>query len=246
MKSAKWTLLARVRRVLVNAPMTSAVFHLRRAAITLLPVLALGCADGGQTGEETTAACNETRSALEGDEDSALGFGADEVLATASAHDATLEWLVTDPAYGPESGTAELTLSLDALGSAAFVESRTLDGRAAYPCLDRVEVDVTVALGTSGGALDETFTGELHATEASVAALSHVFDDGDVEGTLSFDEASLAGREVKRITLDARFGEGALSGSLSAGIEHSFGETASFQELTIACFGGATERCPAR
>lgn len=223
--------------------MTSALLRLRRSAITLLPVFALGCASGGQTGEETTAACNETRTALETNEDSPLGFGADEVLATASANLATLEWFATDPTYGPESGTAELTLSLEATGTAAFVQSRTPDGREAFPCVDRVDVDVTVMLGTSGGALAETFPSTLRASQANLAELSHVFDGGDVDGTLSFDAASLADRKVTRITFDANFSDGAVSGALSAGIEQSFGDTVSFTDMTIACFGETTERC---
>lgn len=246
MKSAKWTLLTRARHVLVNSPMTSALLRLRRCAITLFPVFALGCASGGQTGEETSAACNETRTALEASEDSPLGFGAEEVLATASENTATLEWLATDPTYGPESGTAELTLSLEARGIAAFVEQRTLDGREAYPCFDHVEVDVTVTLGTSGGALAESFPSKLRASEANLAELSHVFDDGNVEGTLGFDAASLGDSRVTRITFDARFSEGALSGALSAGIEQSFGDTASFRDMTIACFGEPTAACSQR
>jgi hypothetical protein len=213
-------------------------------AVTLLFALAGGCA-GGQTGEETSLACHETQTPLGPYEDSSLGFGAADVLATASANHAALEWFATDPAYGPESGTSELSVSLEALGTARFVSSRTPDGREAYPCADRVEVDVAVMLGTSGGALAESFEDELHASESMSVQLSHVFENGDVDGTLSFDAASLAGRTLERITFDANFSSGALSGLLSAGIERVSGETASFQDLTIACFG-ATERCPQR
>jgi hypothetical protein len=213
----------------------------------LLPALALalGCADGGQTGEETTGACHETRAALEAGEDSPLGFGPDEVLAAESVRSATLEWLATDPPHSPESGTAELSMSLDPLGTAAFVRSRAADGRETYPCADRVEVDVRVTLATGGGALAENFEGKLRASEPAVAELSHVFKDGNLDGTLSFDAASLAGRKVTRVTFDASFGDAAVSGALSAGIEQVSGETVSFQELTIACFG-TTDRCPQR
>jgi hypothetical protein len=225
--------------------MTSILLRLRRPAATLLPLVALGCA-GGQTGEETTIACEETRAALEADEDSPLGFGAGEVLTAASASSVTLEWLATNPPHRPESGTAELSVSLEPLGAVVFVQSRATDGSQRYPCADRVEVDVRVALATSGGALAEMFESKLRASESTVAELSHAFEDGNVAGALAFDAASLAGRRVTRITFDGSFAEGALSGALSAGIEHVSGETASFQDLTIACFGGATERCPAR
>jgi hypothetical protein len=245
MKSANWTLLEQRRHVLVSSSMTRALPRLRRTAAVLLPALALGCA-GGQTGEETTLACKETRSTLEAGEDSPLGFGAEEVLAAASARSAPLEWLATDPPHMPESGTALLSLSLDPLGNAAFVESRTPDGREGYPCADRVEVDARVTLATSGGALAETFEGKVRATTSTAATLSHVFDGGNVDGTLSFDAASLGGRKVRRVTFDASFVDGVLSGVLSAGIEQSSGDTVSFQDLTIACFGGATERCPPR
>jgi hypothetical protein len=229
--------------VVVNAPMTSALLRLRRPAATLLPLLALGCASGGQTGEETTLGCHETRSALQVNEDSPLGFGAEEVLAAASPTSATLEWLATDPPHLPESGTAELSVSLDPLGTAAFVESRTPDGREAPPCVDYVEVSVRVTLATSGGALAETFDGKLRASEPSMVELSHLFENGDVDGTLRFDPASLAGRTVERVTFEASFADDALSGVLSAGIEQVSGETASFQDLIIACFGDATGRC---
>jgi hypothetical protein len=246
MKCANWTLPTPVPHVLVNAPMTSALRRLLRPAATLLPALALGCA-GGQTGEESgEPACRETRTALGAGEISPLGFGAEQVLATSSARSAPLEWLVTNPAYGPESGTAELTISLEPLGPAAFVQSRAPNGNEQYPCADRVEVDVEVTLATSGGALAETFRTKLRATDASVAEISHLFANGNVDGTLSFDTASLAGRKVKRITFEASFHDASLSGSLSAGIEQISGETASFQEPTIACFGGPTDRCPVR
>jgi hypothetical protein len=226
--------------------MTSALCPLRVPAATLFAALAFGCA-GGQTGEESgEPACHETRTALAADEDAPLGFGAGEVLAAASARSAALEWLVTDPPYGPEGGTSELTVSLDALGTAWFVRSRKRDGSESFPCWDRVDVDVAVMLATSGGALAESFEGELRAKESTVAELMHVFEDGDVDGTLSFDSASLAGRTVERITFDASFSGGALSGSLSAGIQQISGETASSQDLTIACLGGATDRCPQR
>jgi hypothetical protein len=244
-KSAKRTLKADPSRVLVNSPMTSILLRLRRPAATLLPLLALGCA-GGQTGEETTIACRETRAALGEAADSELGFGADEVLAAASARSATLEWLVTNPLHGPESGTVELSISLEPLGTAVFVQSRAADGSEKYPCADRVEVDVQVTLATSGGALAEMFEDKLRASEPTLAELSHAFEEGNVAGALSFDAASLAGRRVTNVSFDASFAEGALSGALSAGIEQVSGETASLQELTIACFGRATDRCPAR
>jgi hypothetical protein len=226
--------------------MTSALLRLLRPAATLLPALALGCA-GGQTGEESgEPACRETRTTLEAGEDSPLGFGAEQVLATASAESAPLEWLVTDPPHGPESGMAVLSISLEPLGPAAYVQSRAPNGIEQYPCADRVEVDVEVALATSGGALAETFDSKLRATDATVAELWHIFANGNVDGTLSFDAASLAGRKVKRVTFEASFGDGKLSGSLSAGIEQISGGTASFQEPTIACFGDPTDRCPDR
>jgi hypothetical protein len=225
--------------------MMSILLRLRRPAATLLPMLALGCA-GGQTGEETTIACDETRADLELDEDSPLGFGAEEVLATASASSVSLEWLATDPPHTPESGTAELSVSLEPLGAAVFVRSRAADGSEKYPCADRVEVDVQVALATTGGALAEMFEGKLRASESAVAELSHDFQGGNVAGALSFDAASLAGRRVTRVTFDGSFAEGALSGVLSAGLEQVSGENASLQQLTIACFGGSTDRCLSR
>jgi hypothetical protein len=226
--------------------MTRALCPLRVPAATLFAALAFGCA-GGQTGEESgEPACDESRTALAADEDSPLGFGAGEVLAAASARSAALEWLETNPSYGPESGASELTLSLDALGTAWFVSSRKRDGSEGFPCWDRVDVDVAVMLATSGGALAESFESELRATESTTAELTRTFEDGDVDGTLSFDSAALGGRTVERITFDASFSGGALSGSLSAGIEQVSGETASLQELTIACFGEATDRCPQR
>jgi hypothetical protein len=225
--------------------MTSALFRLRRPAAVLLPALVFGCA-GGQTGEESTLACLETRTPLEAGEDSALGFGTDEVLSAASASSAPLEWLETNPPHAPESGTAELSVSLEPLGTAAFVKSRAPDGRETYPCADRVEVDVQVMLATSGGALAETFDAKLATSESTTAELSHIFANGNVEGTLSFDPASLAGRRVKRVTFDASYGDGELSGTLSAGIEQVSGDVASFQDMTIACFGDATGRCPVR
>jgi hypothetical protein len=223
--------------------MTRLPLRLRRPAVTLLSALAVGCA-GGQTGEESSLACHETRSALTANADSPLGFGAEEVLAAASATSAPLEWLATNPPHMPESGQAELSLALEALGTAVFVQSRTPDGREAPPCADYVEVSVRVTLATSGGALAENFEGKLRASESGVVELSHLFEHGNVDGTLSFDATALAGRTVERVTFDARFADDALSGVLSAGIQQVSGETASFQDLVIACFGIPTDRCP--
>jgi hypothetical protein len=137
--------------------------------------------DGGEsTGSER---CDEVRRELALGESTSLGVTARDVLDLASGeHRETLAWLVSPNgvAYGPESGTGEITIVVEPRGGARFIE-RTPKGQGSDreevgidlftpedQCPDAIEVDVRLHILTAGGALDETLDTTLDATSGEL------------------------------------------------------------------------------
>jgi len=137
---------------------------------TLIAVIAFaGCRDENQNLDETGAYCEETSTVIDLDEQTALGFAAQEVIdALAFVHE-------TDLVYG-DGGTAALTIDLRFDGG----EARYVDSEAVYPdgvseasailCDSYVEIDVTVDFFTDDGVFDETWALPLEATAADAAS----------------------------------------------------------------------------
>lgn len=193
-------------------------------AAALLAVSAVACA-GGQTGDEgEDARCEEKPRSLALDEVSSLGFSAAQLLSySAGAHSVSFEWQPsTTLPYGPERGPSELSLDIESVGSARFVQRWlsggpvTLEGGGCCP--DIVRVDVRVTLRTSGGALNEQFDAVLEATQPDAAYLSLLLKP-PLTGTLAFDEQALGDAHLEDVQLDVRFAPNELSGSLNARIE---------------------------
>jgi hypothetical protein len=145
--------------------------------------LGTGCSSGGQTGGEFPApglGCNHEYEALTLDAPTPLGATAASVLAPVlGTHAAPLLWRADTGSVtvGPEQGLSqvELTASYDG-GRIAWAFVPPADAGAApgttFGCpLDRLEVDVTVQLRTSQGALDERFVATLGAIAADNAQL---------------------------------------------------------------------------
>jgi hypothetical protein len=131
------------------------------------------------------------------DDDAALGFSAEDVLAFAGGtHEEALRWLpIMNGSYGPESGEGSITITVTHDGAEARVVQpdenpsgeeflTDLDGSLCQPWL---ELDVAVTVETSGGALDESFDAVLR-TQNAVAAFLFVHPDPDaLNGSFSAD-----------------------------------------------------------
>jgi hypothetical protein len=199
-----------------------------------------GCA-GGQTGSEDVAGqCPEQRTPLALSEASPLGFSAADVLSFAEGeHVTTIEWQPLDIPYGPESGKGELTLSVENLGHARYVDR----GENAC-CFPAVQVDVRVTLRTSGGALGESFVTVLEAHGADGAWLQMLIEP-PLGGSLSFDQQALGAERFIRLELYAHFEAANFSGSVRAGFQNESRDgTVSFRAPELARWG-ATSSAPA-
>jgi hypothetical protein len=175
-----------------------------------------GCA-GGQTGHEGYVApgqCHEQPTALELGQVSPLGFSAADVLRFVEGeHVTAIAWQPIDFPYGPDSGQGELTLSVENLGHARYV-----DRGDAECCFAAVQVDVRVTLRTSGGALHESFVTVLEAHSADAAWLQMLVEP-PLGGSLSFDQPAPGAERFIRLEVYAHFEPNRFSGSLRAGFQ---------------------------
>lgn len=174
-----------------------------------------GCA-GGQTGsEDVPGRCSEQQTPLALGEGSPLGFSAADVLSFVEGeHVATIDWQPIDVTYGPESGRQELTLSVESLGNARYVDR----GKSGC-CFAAVQVDVRVTLRTNGGALRESFVTVLEAHGADAAWLQMLIEP-PLGGSLTFDQQALGAERFIRLELYAHFEGANFSGSLRAGFQN--------------------------
>lgn len=211
-----------------------------------MPLVALSCLigcgaqAGGQTGEETDGLCTFATTVLPTGEPSPLGFGAEEVLEFSEGeHVTSFDWLRdASLEYGPESGRAQATVKVVPAGPTRF--ARIAPERSAATCRDHVRIPVRVALATAGGALDESFQGELVASKSDEAVTAAVLPSAELKGDFAFAPGVLGERRFLRLELNLGFGPGAFTGYLFAGIESGGGSasgTASFQALPLACWG---------
>jgi hypothetical protein len=214
------------------------------AAAALALMSALGCSGvqagaGGQTGEEQSP-CWTKRTPLALDQQSPLGFSAQDSLNIAQGrHVATLHWLPSpDYPYGPETGDSDVQVSVTALGGATFATTgeQQIDE---LLCLPSVLNEVRVSFQTGGGAFDETFDGMLVASDANSASLSATLIGGHLEGGFAFEPAALAGERLAQINLSARFGAQSFSGTIAATLESRSNSSASARPLSLACWGSA-------
>ncbi|HEX9619130.1 MAG TPA: hypothetical protein VF989_03280 [Polyangiaceae bacterium] len=149
--------------------------------------------DNGGEGVDGGSNCEETSEDVETTEQTELGFSADDLAAAiAGQHTAALQWLDNQVAgYGPESGTTEITVGVST-GAARFVTSRpratdglqTEIGLIGPGCRNELELDVTLTLTSSGGALDETIDTVVRAANADFARARFVLETDALSGAL--------------------------------------------------------------
>jgi hypothetical protein len=171
-------------------------------AASLLVIAACPRADEGEG-----PFCEDTATVVALDEDTALGLPArvlTDLAVTPSPFAATLTLA--------RGGTTPLTLLVDEVGEARFVDSEAVypdDGvfpAIAIECPDRVELDVTGHFTSDDGAFAEVFPTTLRATAADTATFSAVLDattlQGSHDATLDVDEPDIATLDV---VIDATF-----------------------------------------
>ncbi len=191
-------------------------------AIPLSALLLLsGCfQDKGSGLADNGPHCEDTPSVITLEEATDLGFSGAELLALAEGeHAETLTWLASDTTTG-----LTVTVHYDA-GEVRFVDSE-----AVYPdtgmseaigveCDDRVEVDVTVAVVTEDGALNESFGLALSSTDGASASARVSFDHTELNGSYTFDLMDPSEYDSVEHSLDMSFDAEGSGGELTAQAE---------------------------
>lgn len=153
---------------------------MRHTSLFTVAVLLNACA-GGQTGQEDKGpACAYESNALTLDEATDLGFSASDLKAAlASSLTSSIHWSRMDT-------TDELTLEVQAVSAQRLkVSNKGANGG----CPETVELDVTVAIHTADGLLNEQLEGTINAGSLDEWVLNAHVDMDAVEGTL--DAATL-------------------------------------------------------
>lgn len=172
--------------------------------------------EGVNTGGEN-GACDIDSSSIQLDEQTPLGFVPQTVLdLVVGQHSQSLAWLPSDVTYGPESGRSDITLDIEALGNARLLdrEPRQASGEGpainladlGSPCQDSVEVDVSIAITTAGGALSERVETTIEASAADFARASIVLDVTDIVGSFEADPQPQPNMELTRSSLSLTLG----------------------------------------
>jgi hypothetical protein len=171
------------------------------------------------TGGEATNVdgCDQIKSAIELDAQTALGFNARAVVdLVGGEHAETLLWIDSSGTpFGPESGRSELTLSVEPLGTGRFIDRSVPTNSGAGPaieiapldgCRDSVEIDVRLQLTTAGGALAETIDTVLEAAAPDFASGRFTIDLTEVMGSFEAEPVAPANSELTRSKLTGQLG----------------------------------------
>lgn len=145
---------------------------------------------GGQTGQEDKSeTCAGGTTKIADTDDRAFGTSPREVIdALHGPLHAPLTWTKLQT-------TTQVTVELDYAGDAAHVYADMLD------CTRRLELDVTLAIKTNDGLLDEHVPATLFVTAAdsatldvklSLAELNGTYDAGELDGTMADASVSIA------------------------------------------------------
>lgn len=189
--------------------------------------------DGGQQGEEMIV-CEAVRTVeLTGDEDSELGFGADEVRALIDGvHDGTLVW--------DAGGETAVHLTVSDLAGARFLDQEWVDnggGNGQEPmlagdCPDVVAHDAHVTLVTDDGVFDEAFDVQIDAESADLAYFYDELDLTALGGTFEFPDA--ASYDAVRAFVDVTFDQDGSHGVIDGQGESVDGDVASAANVPLA------------
>jgi hypothetical protein len=130
-----------------------------------------------------------------------------------------------------EPGPSELTLTILDSTNPRYVEvsPKEPDGDTAIEpapvCPDRVDVDVTLRITTADGALDETVSATLHATEAELVELVVPLDPTSLTGTFRATPSNSTA-ELEGFALRTTYDPTGTNGELSASLTEIDGEVA--------------------
>jgi hypothetical protein len=216
----------------------ASIESIAKLSSVLLALVGLPACGGGQTGGEVTdepqtvegpAHCNNVATRLTSvDAVGPLGFSGADILGFANGtHSARVEWVphpVGDVhiASGPEVGQGDVELEVRYTGGAVRHVDSTLKPSTTEglprECNDWLELDVEVALRTSGGALDETWTTRL-AGNLDGAAIDRDFTPSELDGAFYADVLSPENGSLENFFTSASIrSDGVFSGQVSGNL----------------------------
>jgi hypothetical protein len=221
----------------------------RNASLVVLVATLIGCgstADGGGDPGEGPGAGSEaygclpvTITEVELDETTPLGFTGQDVLALAAGeHAASLEWA--------KGGKTELALVVAHAGTKArFVDREWQDDGSgmepAMDCGDVIELDATVAFGTSDGAFAESWNAIVSAGAPDAASIWQDVAPSEIAGGYQvtevdpsqYDELTL----FFSVALDGTGAHGEVSGqAVQGGDDPSPDGVVSAESFQVAAF----------
>ncbi len=169
---------------------------------------------GQQTDGNTAGHCAETAQDLDLAEPTALGFSAGELLDfVAGQHTESLRWLEGNGEFRPETGTSELTVTVEILGSPRYVTRTHATGSGdgvltdiAVDCNDSVQVDALIHFASSGGALDEVVETTVEAFSGDFAQARVSFELDSLDGSFEADVEPPPNMVLTRAALDLTLG----------------------------------------
>jgi hypothetical protein len=179
-------------------------------------ILLVGCFDGDKNALEDGPYCEDTPTVVALEELTELGLsGADLLLLAEGEHAEVLTWA--------ETGT-----TTPVAVTVAFTEGevRFVDSEAVYPegdepttaigveCEDYVEVDVSLAITTEDGALDEAYELALRSYDGATVSASVSFDHAEMIGSYELTLMDPSEYDSVEHGLDVAFDEAGSSGEL--------------------------------
>jgi hypothetical protein len=184
--------------------------------------------DGENTAGE---GCVETEVELDPSAPTSLGFSAQSVIdLVVGEHASSLAWLDANVDYGPESGRSEITLTVTPRGAPVLVDGEPRpagsfngeEGGPAIglaeiysPCHDSIRFDVSIAITTAGGALNEVVETSIEASASDFARGRLSLDLTGINGSFQAAPEAPVNFELTRSSLVAELGFSAL-GSVGA------------------------------
>jgi hypothetical protein len=215
-------------------------------------LFAIGCSVGGQTGSEGAPVgdggtpCARRATELSSEEVSPLGFTLSQLAdATRGERSRDVLWGESADAveFGPEHGPGVITLRVEPRGTGRFVHYELASDATTTTLgcpVDEVDLDADITLTTAGGALNETFSGQLQATTPASARLQIKIDFPMLAGSF---RVVLPENSSKWLAIDATLGGEDFSGALYSQIEETGADTSSARIFTYACWPAVDGVC---
>jgi hypothetical protein len=156
-----------------------------------------------------------------------------------------------DVVVTPEASPSSITVTILPVASSGKLLDREVevnddgteegtlnDGFAYYGggCADRLTVDAQVTVHAANGAINDEFMATFWTEDGIVVQSSLAIEPGGLKGSFDVDVSALENGTAIQTNLDLALAFGALSGSLSGGIQTDDGEGASFGGIRYAVF----------